>query len=866
MIGTQSRETSSPPRADTHTRLVRGASWMTLAAVLVGALNYGYSTSLTWLLPAHAYSVFVSGQVMLTVCGTIAGAWLPWLIAQGIAESPGNAIGRRASISFAALLGCLQGLVAGVVVFVVAGQFSSRPTQLLLSVSAGLIFVSAISVGYLQGLERFSLLASFLVGEVTVKAAFGLLFVLGGVGALGALAGFGLSSLVVISGGALVMRGDLRWCGVLLRRRDLWRRAGWLLCIQTIIVVFVNLDVLLAGVLVEPGVDLARFQVSTILGRIPLPLTLALATAVFPELSASQARSQPALRASARFFLRTTVPVALVIATLPQAVIDLLFPSSYGGISALLPITATTGVLLSAAYLTAIVYLAGRRFRRAARLLATGLALHATAIVAGLTLGGIRGLALGAAAGGACMLALLLFKGRRALSQVGRPLDTTAVAAATATVLFLLRQFPIAWCVGAGLVLLVSASSVIRPERAGGGTPPPDASEDGFPSGGTKRLRILHLAFDDHRFPGSGGGAVRTFEVNRRLAQRHDVTVVTLNYKGARERVEEGIRYVQVGIRYSYFGRIISYLLCLPIALRRYPSDLVVEDFTPPMSTALVPLWTRRPVVGMVQWLWARQKSRQYKLPFFLIEQWGVRTHRRLIAVSSGIAARLRALNPAAEVRVIPNGVEQLNGVEQPGVSAEGLDKADLVFLGRLDLEPKGIDLLLRAFAEIAPCVDVDLVIAGDGRDRDRVRRKVRELGLDDRVRMIGRVTGQKKSELLSRARLVCVTSRYEVFPLVPLEAQAAGTPVLAFAIPAMGEVLAPDGGVLVAPFDVGAYAQAMLRLVNSPEQCEAMGEAGRQFVRRFHWDAVALQQERVYLEAVSEVRQVVIPANSPAR
>jgi glycosyltransferase involved in cell wall biosynthesis/O-antigen/teichoic acid export membrane protein len=846
MIGTQSRETSSPPRADTHTRLVRGASWMTLAAVLVGALNYGYSTSLTWLLPAHAYSVFVSGQVMLTVCGTIAGAWLPWLIAQGIAESPGNAIGRRASVSFAALLGCLQGLVAGVVVFVVAGQFSSRPTQLLLSVSAGLIFVSAISVGYLQGLERFSLLASFLVGEVTVKAAFGLLFVLGGVGALGALAGFGLSSLVVISGGALVMRGDLRWCGVLLRRRDLWRRAGWLLCIQTIIVVFVNLDVLLAGVLVEPGVDLARFQVSTILGRIPLPLTLALATAVFPELSASQARSRPALRASARFFLRTTVPVALVIATLPQAVIDLLFPSSYGGISALLPITATTGVLLSAAYLTAIVYLAGRRFRRAARLLATGLALHATAIVAGLTLGGIRGLALGAAVGGACMLALLLFKGRRSLSQVGRPLDTTAVAAATATVLLLLRQFPIAWCVGAGLVLLVSASSVIRPERAGGGTPPPDASEDGLPSGGTKRLRILHLAFDDHRFPGSGGGAVRTFEVNRRLAQRHDVTVVTLNYKGARERVEEGIRYVQVGIRYSYFGRIISYLLCLPIALRRYPSDLVVEDFTPPMSTALVPLWTRRPVVGMVQWLWARQKSRQYKLPFFLIEQWGVRTHRQLIAVSSGIAARLRTLNPAAEVQVIPNGVELMNG------STSELDTADLVFLGRIEMEAKGIDLLLQAFARIAPLADAKLMIAGDGRDVERVRRLAAELGLSDRIRLIGAIDGAAKSALLQRARLVCVPSRFETSSLVSLEAQASGTPVLAFDIPALREVLAPDGGVLVPSFDVGAYARELLRLLNAPEQCRAMGEAGRQFVRRFHWDAVASQQERVYLEAVS--------------
>jgi glycosyltransferase involved in cell wall biosynthesis len=359
-------------------------------------------------------------------------------------------------------------------------------------------------------------------------------------------------------------------------------------------------------------------------------------------------------------------------------------------------------------------------------------------------------------------------------------------------------------------------------------------------------LRILHLAFDDHRFPGSGGGAVRTFEVNRRLAQRHDVTVVTLNYKGARERVEEGIRYVQVGIRHSYFGRIISYLLCLPIALRRYPSDLVVEDFTPPMSTALVPLWTRRPVVGMVQWLWARQKSRQYKLPFFLIEHWGVRTHRRLIAVSSGIAARLQALNPAAEVRVIPNGVELMDG------STRELNKEDLVFLGRIEMEAKGIDLLLQAFARIAPSVGARLVIAGDGRDMERVWRLVSDLGLSDRIRLVGAIDGAAKSALLQQAQLVCVPSRFETSSLVSLEAQASGTPVLAFDIPALREVVAPDGGVLVPPFDVGAYARELVRLLNAPEQCRAMGEAGRQFVRRFHWDAVASQQERVYLEAVS--------------
>jgi len=372
----------------------------------------------------------------------------------------------------------------------------------------------------------------------------------------------------------------------------------------------------------------------------------------------------------------------------------------------------------------------------------------------------------------------------------------------------------------------------------------PEHAQDRF-SGEPRPLRILHLAFDDHRFPGSGGGAIRTFEVNRRLAQRHQVTVVTMNYKGARRRIEEGVRYVQVGTPWGYFGRIISYLLCLPLALRRYPSDLVVEDFTPPISTALVPLLTRRPVVGMVQWLWARQKSRQYKLPFFLVEELGVRTYRQLIAVSSEIATRLHSLNPAAAVTVIPNGVDQQH------ISTKGLDKADLVFLGRIELEAKGLDLLLRAFAKITAAVDAKLVIAGDGRDRERVRRLADELSLHDRVQMMGRVTGAAKSELLARARLICVPSRYEVFPLVPLEAQAAGTPVLAFDIAAMGEVLAPDGGMLVPPFDVDAYADAILQLLHAPERCQAMGEAGRRFVRRFHWDLVARQQEHVYLQAV---------------
>jgi glycosyltransferase involved in cell wall biosynthesis len=359
-------------------------------------------------------------------------------------------------------------------------------------------------------------------------------------------------------------------------------------------------------------------------------------------------------------------------------------------------------------------------------------------------------------------------------------------------------------------------------------------------------LRILHLAFDDHRYAMSGGGAVRSREINRRLASRHDITVVTIKYDGARERVEDGVRYVQAGINAGYFGRIITYLLALPLVLLRYPSDLVVEDFAPPMSTALVPLWTRRPVVGVVQWLFARQKSRQYKLPFFIVERLGVRLYRRLIATSPDIADQLRVLNPAATVEVITNGVQ----LDDPGTEIS--KTTDIVFLGRIDVQHKGLDLLLEAFKRISSQTEARLLIAGDGPDTKRLLRLRARLGLDDRVLVLGRVQGQAKRRLLGAAAVVCAPSRYEVYPHVPLEALAAGTPVLTFDIPAMRTLFTADCGVQVPAFDVEAYAKALREFIESPERCRAMGQAGQRFARRFDWDALAEKQEAVYLDAVT--------------
>jgi glycogen synthase len=371
--------------------------------------------------------------------------------------------------------------------------------------------------------------------------------------------------------------------------------------------------------------------------------------------------------------------------------------------------------------------------------------------------------------------------------------------------------------------------------------------------GGLLALRVLHLGFEDPLMPGSGGGSVRTREIDRRLAAGGmEVTVLTTRYPGCVDGEHEGVRYEHVGIGRgaNRLTRLLGYLAVLPFAVRRHrDADLVVEDFLPPFSSMAVPLWTRRPVIGMVQWLHAREKTRQYKLPFHLVERAAVRTHRRLIAVSDGTAERLTSMNPHASVEVIGNGVEPAL-FDQPVQLGR-----DVLCIGRLELEGKGLDLLLRAWATAHRAVDGDLVIAGAGPDEARARQLVERLGLSSRVHFAGWVSGADKARLLSASRLVVVPSRAETFGIVAVEALAAATPVLAFDIPCLREVVPPDCGRLVPPFDVPTLAAALTDLHADEDLLLAMGAAGRTFAVGYDWDVLARRQAELYRSTVTRPR-----------
>jgi len=379
--------------------------------------------------------------------------------------------------------------------------------------------------------------------------------------------------------------------------------------------------------------------------------------------------------------------------------------------------------------------------------------------------------------------------------------------------------------------------------------------------GDARALEIVHLAFEDHRQPGSGGGGHRTHEINRRLAQRHRVTVVTAPYPGGRPRIEDGVHYRPLGLCLGHAGSLISYLVALPFFVAFSPvcrrADLVVEDFAAPMSSMLVPLWTRRPTIAVVQWLFAREKSRRYHFPFYVFEELGIRLHTRFVAVSQYIGELIAAAHPGATVDVVLGGVTRPDTEVPEAEVTTGPMPGRVLYLGRLEWGPKGLDLLVDAFARLSEDTDAHLTVVGDGRDEQRLRDALARRGLAPRVEFAGRLTGADKWKALGTAWVVVLTSRHESFGLVAAEALVAGTPVVAFDLPSLREIVVPGTGILVPPGDTAALGDALRTVVNDPARRAALATSAAQVRSRFDWDAAACAQEEAYIRAAGSLAPV---------
>jgi glycosyltransferase involved in cell wall biosynthesis len=173
---------------------------------------------------------------------------------------------------------------------------------------------------------------------------------------------------------------------------------------------------------------------------------------------------------------------------------------------------------------------------------------------------------------------------------------------------------------------------------------------------------------------------------------------------------------------------------------------------------------------------------------------------------------------PREKVHILPP-VVRMEQVHPPPLPQE----KNILYVGQL-IRGKGVDLLLRALAQLS--CDFSAALVGDGNARGKLESLCRGMGLSDRVQFKGWVDHSEIGQLYSWARVVAVPSRWpEPFGMIGLEAMNHGRPVVAFAVGGIPDWLEHEVTGLLAPEqDTKAMARSLDRLLSDGELAASLG------------------------------------------
>lgn len=165
-----------------------------------------------------------------------------------------------------------------------------------------------------------------------------------------------------------------------------------------------------------------------------------------------------------------------------------------------------------------------------------------------------------------------------------------------------------------------------------------------------------------------------------------------------------------------------------------------------------------------------------------------------------------------------PNTINIYNPLTLDEPKVTDLVKKNIIFVGRLEIQQKGLDYLLEIAKHLYP--EWKIKIAGDGADRKKFERLIENKNLKERIKLLGALSSEELAELYSTGSIFISTSRWEGFGLVITEAMASGLPIVSFNNSGPKEIIGEGQfGILIDKYDCNEFISAIQNLMDNKSE-----------------------------------------------
>jgi glycosyltransferase involved in cell wall biosynthesis len=366
-------------------------------------------------------------------------------------------------------------------------------------------------------------------------------------------------------------------------------------------------------------------------------------------------------------------------------------------------------------------------------------------------------------------------------------------------------------------------------------------------------MKILLIEYRDMKHPLAGGAEIVLYEIFRRIvALGHQVDYLCNGFEGgAPEEVQAGIRIIRRG-RQAYFNYMAPWVYQTELRANHY--DLIIEGID--KIPFYLPLFERKtPIMAIVPHLFGSTVFQEVSfLPasyVYLLERGVSKAYRRCM---------FSLLSKSTQVDLVARGIPQdQTRVIHPGFTHEDYPapvvkpprtRPTFIYVGRIK-RYKGIQQGIQAVAKLKTRYpDILFQIVGAGDYLEPLRKLTRDLGVEPQVEFTGRISHDRKIQLMQQADVLIYPSPKEGWGLSVLEANSCGTVVVASDSPGLNEAV-QDGktGFLVPHGDVPAMVARLDQLLGDPVLYAQMRANGLEWVKTFTWDKAA----RATLELMEE-------------